>query len=837
LVDSLTEDSRIYHWLSFPQCYFTLEVGKPQLPVMTELIAVPGHANVSVCTIDSTAIHVGGFDVYPCQRPLLEGQKRIVFDRDDEFYTTDRFWPEEVVTLGEPSIWRDMRVVLLRICPFKYNPRSRELLVYTKLIVKLEYTPGSDRNTLDYSNRVITPAYDKIYRKNILNYGFMNLPRNSPAKQDYSLLIITMDEFYQTMLPFHDFKEDICGIETNLRSYYDLGVDTPEELREYIRGEYNNHNIEFVLLVGDISDIPTYGGYTYGDDQHMISDYYYTLLAGSDLYPEVAVGRFSVEYNSEAYNMESKTRHFLMKNPTQNEWLNKALLVAHCEGAPNNYQGCKEEIRNRVYAHPPVFDVCYGAGGGTNADVIARIHDGRGIVNYRGHGSSECWTTWNNLGESFCKGEVDYLANDSLTPIVLGIACWTNKLDQPELCLGEKFTLVEDAAVAYHGSSRPSHTSANNTYDEKIFEELFDNEGGYLGNAINAASRAIIDGHGENGEANAKMYILLGDPSITYPPLVNPDSTPDTTYIGIVIDTTEAMAGEMQNAVDFLIELIQKILQVGQELIALLPNPENPGNPWPRVPPTPDPNAIIEALEDLVNDVYIDTSYINDAICKAVDFIEDQADTSSTRIIFVTAGGKHDSGQCAGLNDPAPPWDDYPGSWQYQIWNKVMSEGVIIDVIFYGNRDSASKDNDAAFLHDLALASGGGWYDPADTAVCGNGLLETGEDCEYDSDCTATDGSRGVTYCDPYCKCLIDCQPGNCNGDGVINILDITYLISYLYKGGQVPIPYQRCSGDPNCNCVVNIIDITYLINFIYKGGPAPCSRPGWIDSCGPPAK
>lgn len=82
-----------------------------------------------------------------------------------------------------------------------------------------------------------------------------------------------------------------------------------------------------------------------------------------------------------------------------------------------------------------------------------------------------------------------------------------------------------------------------------------------------------------------------------------------------------------------------------------------------------------------------------------------------------------------------------------------------------------------------------------------------------------------------------DCEPGNCNGDGNINILDITYLINHLYKGGPAPVPYAFCSGDPNCNCVVNILDITYLINFLYKGGPAPCSCSDWLTACGPPLR
>jgi uncharacterized Ntn-hydrolase superfamily protein len=62
---------------------------------------------------------------------------------------------------------------------------------------------------------------------------------------------------------------------------------------------------------------------------------------------------------------------------------------------------------------------------------------------------------------------------------------------------------------------------------------------------------------------------------------------------------------------------------------------------------------------------------------------------------------------------------------------------------------------------------------------------------------------------------------GDANGNGIINILDITYIVSYLYKNGPAPIPVAK-AGEANGNDVVNILDITYLINYVYKGGPAP---------------
>ncbi len=61
---------------------------------------------------------------------------------------------------------------------------------------------------------------------------------------------------------------------------------------------------------------------------------------------------------------------------------------------------------------------------------------------------------------------------------------------------------------------------------------------------------------------------------------------------------------------------------------------------------------------------------------------------------------------------------------------------------------------------------------------------------------------------------------GDVNSDGDINIFDITFVISFLYKDGEAPAVME--SADVNNDTVVNIFDITYLITFLYGGGPEP---------------
>jgi len=62
---------------------------------------------------------------------------------------------------------------------------------------------------------------------------------------------------------------------------------------------------------------------------------------------------------------------------------------------------------------------------------------------------------------------------------------------------------------------------------------------------------------------------------------------------------------------------------------------------------------------------------------------------------------------------------------------------------------------------------------------------------------------------------------GDVDGSSTVNLLDATYLISYLYKGGAAPAPLISV-GDADGNGFINLLDITYIVNYLYKSGPEP---------------
>jgi hypothetical protein len=61
---------------------------------------------------------------------------------------------------------------------------------------------------------------------------------------------------------------------------------------------------------------------------------------------------------------------------------------------------------------------------------------------------------------------------------------------------------------------------------------------------------------------------------------------------------------------------------------------------------------------------------------------------------------------------------------------------------------------------------------------------------------------------------------GDVKRDGVIDLVDVMYLINYLYADGTAPQSLEV--GNVNCDEVVDLGDVVFLINYLLKGGPAP---------------
>jgi uncharacterized protein (TIGR02145 family) len=81
---------------------------------------------------------------------------------------------------------------------------------------------------------------------------------------------------------------------------------------------------------------------------------------------------------------------------------------------------------------------------------------------------------------------------------------------------------------------------------------------------------------------------------------------------------------------------------------------------------------------------------------------------------------------------------------------------------------------------------------------------------------TDSDGDGIGDDCDFIC--------GDADGSGAVNLMDASYIINALYRGGTKPFPIRSADVDESGG--VNLLDISALITFLYRAGPEP--------NCGP---
>ncbi|HKC24849.1 MAG TPA: choice-of-anchor Q domain-containing protein, partial [Thermoanaerobaculia bacterium] len=93
--------------------------------------------------------------------------------------------------------------------------------------------------------------------------------------------------------------------------------------------------------------------------------------------------------------------------------------------------------------------------------------------------------------------------------------------------------------------------------------------------------------------------------------------------------------------------------------------------------------------------------------------------------------------------------------------------------------------------------------------------------CTSDTGAFLTTDQRGVhrpigAVCDRGAYERAPC--GDVNGDGVVDVSDVFFLINYLFAAGQVPPGLANVNGDS----VRDVLDVFVLINRLFANGPAP---------------
>jgi len=497
--------------LSHPEAGELLEIGKPDIPVFSKLVAIPADAKLSVEVTESREEIIRDIMITPQGELILENEGGgESFTIDQDFYTIDQEFPGELVVLGDEAVMRDFHVVRLTIQPFQYNPGTRELRIISSMKIKL-IAAGNEPIRGD---RKLSRSFEPIYKGTILNYS--QIVERPDFQAPCYLFIYPDDATVSNILDYLlDWKTE-KGFEVHAASTSLTGTSTTA-IKNYIQSAYNNweNPPEYVCLVGDHGgsySVPTWfetwSGYGGEGDQP------YSLLDGNDVLADVIVGRLPFNYISELQTLVSKIINYESNPYTGNaNWYRRALLV----GDPS-YSGqstivtckaVKEMIQEDNSAF--VFNEVYS--GDYDGLMNSGINAGVSVMCYRGYIGMSSWDT----------NDINALTNGFMLPFATILTCSTGGFSGNN-CRSEYFAKAgtssnpKGAIGAIGTATSGTHTCFNNSITLGTHSALYQEEIYSMGGALVKGKLNLYLCYPQNPRNAVNIFShwnnLMGDPGL-----------------------------------------------------------------------------------------------------------------------------------------------------------------------------------------------------------------------------------------------------------------------------------------------------------------------------------
>ena len=495
-----------------------LELGAPDLDKWTSSIIIPDNGLTSVEVISSSFHDFYDVSVAPSKGNLsrMINPDNVAYEYS-EIYETNQFYPGKIAELEEPYIIRDVRGQTVVVYPLQYNSITKTLRLYTQIDLKITTTGISGENNLNREssdNRKISKEFNAIYESLFLNYE--NDTRFDYLLDEGSMLIISHGDFMDEMQPLVDWKNR-KGIPTEMVSVSDIGSSS-SAIENYVDNYYYENGLTYLLLVGDIAQIPspTVSG--------SASDPSYGFIDGNDFYTEIFVGRISGNNPAEISTQVERSIEYELNPQLNASWYDNALGVASNQGP--GYAGMSDDVFNDFLWDTLLEDYYYDSyvgvydgSGGTDAQGINAINGGVGIINYTGHGSISSWGN----GASLSASQINSLTNNNKLPFVITVGCNVGEFQSTSACFTETWQRATNngeptGSIAHFGSTisqswePPMHgqwamnSILTESYDNNITRSL----GGIAYNGCMHMNEA----QGSSGINETKYWTFFGDPSI-----------------------------------------------------------------------------------------------------------------------------------------------------------------------------------------------------------------------------------------------------------------------------------------------------------------------------------
>jgi Peptidase family C25/Propeptide_C25/CARDB len=360
---------------------------------------------------------------------------------------------------------------------------------------------------------------------------------------DFFLAAQDLADFRSTNFPDPDI-ENARTMVVDVNQIYDefsYGLMDPNSLRDFVKYAFENWQSpapSYIVLMGDMSHdyrglledgspnfIPSiqFFAFTYG---WTASDNLIVAISGTDVAPDLAIGRMSCETMEEANILNDKVFRYpdddtkpwkqnniflasgLSEDDENNFGFNDAsLLLANTYVVPFGYKA------TYVFRYPtkPEHEPFQGEG----PRMRAAINEGASTVNYYGHGGGLQWDL------VFLDDDIDLLENGGKLPVIISVTCYTAHFDNQRV-FGEHFNLIQNkGSIGFFGSTGLTYWGIGKAINNKIYNEIFVKKNLIIGKAIMNAKNQV-PGSGVYGTQVA-LLSYLGDPALRIAMPILPD--------------------------------------------------------------------------------------------------------------------------------------------------------------------------------------------------------------------------------------------------------------------------------------------------------------------------
>ncbi len=531
--------------------------GAPQLPVISRMIEIPAGATarVKVISYELKEYKLSDFGItqrlLPAQLPQPKSGDKVAFSYNKQLYESNRFYGEELARVEVAGYLRSVKLANLVISPVEYNPVTNTIRVYNNLVVEIRFDGADRAEASDIKARTRSAYFSSIFR-DVLNNQPSDAPLDTISTVPVKYVIVADPMFQEALQSFIHWKIkrgfQVIEAYTNNPAVGNTFVSIKAYLQNlYASATATDPAPTFVLLVGDVAQIPAYNC-----GEH-VSDLYYCEYTG-DYLPEVYYGRFSANNVSELMPQINKTlqyEQYLMPDPS---YLNEVVMAA---GSDPSYQlvwgngqinygttyyfNAAHNLVSHTYLQPEP------GGGNYSQNIRNNVSNGVSYANYTAHGSPDGWA---NPG--FSISQVAALQNKDKYCLMVGNCCQTNTFNQNTF--GEVLLrAVDKGALGYIGATDYSYWDedywwgvgngpivTNPTYETSglgAYDRTFHDHGEPRSEWYSTMDQMVFAGNLAVQASNSglkryywEIYCLMGDPStmvyFSVPPPMTVDYMP-----------------------------------------------------------------------------------------------------------------------------------------------------------------------------------------------------------------------------------------------------------------------------------------------------------------------